>query len=310
MTMEIGFSLPQIGPQATTENLIRVAHRAEELGYDSIWVLERLLWPISPKAPYLPSPDGSLPVVYQNVFDPIETLTYVSAHTKKIKLGTSVIILPIHNPVILARRLATLDVLSNGRLIVGVGLGWSPDEFEAAGVNFERRGERGDEFLQLLKEIWTKDLVEFQGEFYRVAKSIIGPKPVQKPHPPIYIGGFTKKAFERAIRYANGFHPAGIKNFHELESIIKSIKDMAKRAGRNSEEIGILIREVPAILDKKDKAERKPFVGTINEIGEDIRRYIEIGVTHLFFDLNFSLKDGDVTPMISAMEKLIQAAKK
>lgn len=307
--MEIGFSLPQIGQQATKENLIQVALRAEELGYDSLWVLERLLWPISPKAPYLPSPDGSLPLQYQNVLDPIETLTFVSAITKKIKLGTSVIVLPWHNPVILARRLATLDVLSNGRLILGVGLGWSPDEFEAAGVNFDRRGDRGDEFLQLLKEIWTKETAEFQGEFYRVAKSIIGPKPLQKPHPPIYIGGFTKKAFERAIRYANGFHPAGIKGFDDLESIIKSIKDMANKARRNPDEIGILIREVPTILDRSDATKRKPFIGTVDEIGEDVRRYSEIGVTHLFFDLNFSLPDGDVSLMLSAMEKLIQAAK-
>jgi len=307
--MEIGFSLPQIGPQATPENLIRAAQRAEELGYDSLWVLERLLWPISPKAPYLPSPDGSLPLQYQNVLDPVETLTFVSAITKKIKLGTSVIVLPCHNPVILARRLATLDVLSNGRLILGVGLGWSPDEFEAAGVNFERRGERGNEFLKLLKKIWTEDDVEFRGDFYRVAKSKIGPKPLQKPHPPIYIGGFTKKAFERAIRYANGFHPAGIKSFDDLESIIKSIKDMANKARRNPDEMGILIREVPTILDKSDTHKRKPFIGTVDEIGEDIRRYSEIGVTHLLFDLNFSLPDRDIFPMIIAMEKLIQAAK-
>lgn len=286
-----------------------MAQRAEELGYDSLWVLERLLWPISPKAPYLPSPDGSLPLQYQNVLDPIETLTFVSAITKKIKLGTSVIILPIHHPVILAKRLATLDVLSNGRLILGVGLGWSPDEFEAAGVNFERRGERGDDFLKLLKKIWTEDDVEFRGDFYRVAKSKIGPKPLQKPHPPIYIGGFTKKAFERAIRYANGFHPAGIKRFDDLESIIKSIKDMANKARRNPDEMGILIREVPTILDKSDTGKRKPFIGTIDEIAEDIRRYSEIGVTDLFFDLNFSLKDGDVSLMLSTMEKLIQMAR-
>lgn len=121
--MKIGMSLPQLGPQASAENLIAVARRAEELGYDSLWVLERLLWPLNPQEPYPASPDGSLPATYQNVFDPIETLTFVAAHTSTIELGTSVLVLGYHTPIQLARRLATLDVLSKGRALVGVGCG-------------------------------------------------------------------------------------------------------------------------------------------------------------------------------------------
>ncbi len=307
--MQTGFCLPQIGPQAASENLIRVAQRAEELGYDSLWVLERLLWPIAPKAPYPASPDGSLPTLYQNVFDPIETLTFVSAITKKIRLGTSVIIMPCHNPMILARRLATLDVLSKGRLILGVGLGWSPDEFEAAGVPFERRGARGDEFLRLLIEIWTNDTVEFQGEFYHVPRSKIGPKPLQKPHPPIYVAGFTPKGLERVIKYANGWNP-GAFGFDYLIASIKSLNDIAKRVGRNPSEIEVVLRVVPMILENKGAAEREFFVGTLDEIRADIERCKDIGVVHIFFDLNFSLSDGDVLPMLGAMERLIKVAKK
>ncbi len=131
--VKIGCSLPQLGLQANRENLVRVALRAEELGYDSVWVLERLLWPIEPRDPYPVTPDGKLPETYRVVLDPLETLTFVAALTSKVKLGTSVLVLPYHTPVDLARRIATLDVLSSGRAEVGVGIGWSRDEFEAAG---------------------------------------------------------------------------------------------------------------------------------------------------------------------------------
>src|SRR5262249_26329487 len=162
----LGFSLPQLGPQAGADNLVRVATEAENLGYDSVWVLERLLWPLSPKEPYPPSPDGSLPEAYQNVLDPIETLTFIAARTGKIGLGTSVMVLPFHSPIILARRIATLDVLSGGRALIGVGVGWSTDEFEAAGVPFERRGARSDEILQAMIDIWTREPVSFNGKLF------------------------------------------------------------------------------------------------------------------------------------------------
>ena len=181
--MKIGISLPQIGPQASPENLVSVARRAEELGYDSVWVLERLLWPVNPQEPYPASPDGHLPETYQIVFDPLETLAFVAAHTTRVQLGTSVIVLPYHTPIHLARRISTIDALSGGRVAVGVGAGWSRDEFEAAGTPFERRGARSDEFLEAMIALWTKDPVGFDGKFYHIPESKIGPKPVQKPHP-------------------------------------------------------------------------------------------------------------------------------
>src|ERR1041384_1959917 len=122
--MKVGTSLPQIGSHASAENLVAVSRRAEELGYDSVWVLERLLWPLNPQESYPAAPDGVLPAAYQNVFDPIEALTFVAAHTSKVQLGTSVLVLPFHTPIELARRIATLDQLSGGRAMVGVGVGW------------------------------------------------------------------------------------------------------------------------------------------------------------------------------------------
>jgi probable F420-dependent oxidoreductase len=223
-----------LGPTASPESLIKVARRAEELGYDSVWVLERLLWPLAPKEPYPAAPDGHLPKTYQTVFDPIETLTWVAAHTTKVQLGTSVLVLPYHSPIQLARRIATLDVLSSGRVLLGVGAGWSRDEFEAAGTPFERRGARCDEFLRAMIELWTKDPVKFDGEFYHIPESKVGPKPVQRPHPPIYVAGFGQYTFDRAAKFGNGWNPAGISSFEALEGMINQFRQTTELAGRGS----------------------------------------------------------------------------
>src|SRR5918912_4563970 len=193
--MKIGITLPQFGPVATKENILKIALGAEKEGFDSIWVGERLLWPLKPQTPYPGTPDGSLPTFQQNVLDPLETLTYVAANTEKIALGTCVIDMLFHNPVILARRFATLDVLSQGRVICGLGIGWSKDEYQACNIPFKYRGNRAVEFVEVLKRIWSDDTVEFKGEFYNIPASKIGPKPIQKPYPLIYFGGWSSKTF-------------------------------------------------------------------------------------------------------------------
>lgn len=176
--MKIGFALPNIGPIGTAQAVSQVAQRAEALGYHSLWTVERLLYPVKPQSPYTATRDGSLPEPYKHVLDPVETLTFAAAYTKTITLGTSVLDIPYYNPVTLARRLTTLDFLSNGRLRLGLGLGWSKDEMEATGADMKKRGAMADEFLQVLKAIWTTNPVEFHGQFYHLPKSYIGPKPV------------------------------------------------------------------------------------------------------------------------------------
>lgn len=305
--MKVGISLPQLGPQASAENLIRVARRAEDLGYDSAWVLERILWPINPKEPYPASPDGSLPEAYQLVFDPLETLTFVAAHTSKIRLGTSVLVLPYHTPIQLARRIATLDVLSGGRVDVGVGAGWSRDEFEAAGTPFERRGARSDEFLQAMIEIWTKDPVSFNGEFYHIPESRIGPKPLQKPHPPIYVGGFGPYAFERAAKYGDGWNPAGVPSWEWLEGMIKQLHETARRTGGRT--MAVILRSFTVVFPQPGK--RAPMMGTLDEVKEDIDRLRDIGVTEVVhsppsigFGASSSMDEG-----VELMERLIEISK-
>jgi probable F420-dependent oxidoreductase len=203
--LKIGITLPQAGQQATRGNVIQMANLAEKEGFDSLWAFERLLWPINPQTPYPATPDGSLPIQYQIMLDPLEILSYVAANTNKIALGTSVIDMLFHNPVVLARRFATLDVLSEGRAIAGFGIGWSKDEYQASNIPFKDRGKRADEFIQALKRIWTDDVVEFKGKFYNIPASKIGPEPTQKPHIPIYFGGYSQGTFARIANYANGW---------------------------------------------------------------------------------------------------------
>src|SRR5438046_9565957 len=161
--MRGGCALGKIGPIGTAENLIKLGQRAAARGYDTLWSVERLLWPVNPQAAYPVTSDGMLPEEYKHVLDPLETMTFVAAHTKRIAVGSSVLDMPYYNPVTLARRLTTLDVLSGGRLRVGLGLGWSKDECEAAGAEFKERGARADEVCQGLTSISTSDTCECQG---------------------------------------------------------------------------------------------------------------------------------------------------
>ena len=198
MTLKIGFSLPHMGSIASAENIAFAARYAESEGFDSLWVIDRILWPAEPQTPYPPSPDGSWPEIYQTVIDPISTLTYVAGLTQKIKLATGIVDMLYQNPLLLANRFAALDNLSKGRLLLGLGIGHSKDEYDAVGVSFEKRGERADEFLQVLNKIWYKDTVEHKGKYYTIPKSIIGPKPFQEKIP-LYLAGFSPKSDRKSV---------------------------------------------------------------------------------------------------------------
>jgi len=283
----VGITLPQAGQQATRENVIQTAQQAEKEGFDSLWVFERLLWPINPQTPYPGTPDGSLPIESQNVFDPLETLSYVAANTNKITLGTSVIDMLFHNPVILARRFATLDVLSEGRTICGLGIGWSKDEYQVSNIPFKERGKRADEFIQALKRIWTDDVVEFKGKFYNIPASKIGHKPVQRPGIPIYLGGFSPNTFSRIIKYdLNGWLGVVAGPLEYIEKSIKSIKGQASQVNKNPDNFQIIVAGYPNVIDgqsSKNAEKRFPFSGSIDEIGTDIQRIKQMGIDHIIF---------------------------
>lgn len=303
--MKVGMFLPQVGEYATKENILYVAKEAEKEGIDSVWVLDRLLWPLNPQTPYGGRPDGILPVEFQNVFDPLTILTYVAGVTKRILLGTSIIDMLFESPVLLAKRFATLDILSDGRTIAGLGIGWSKDEYEVSGVPYKDKGTRADEFIQALKKIWTDEIVEFKGEFYNIPASKIGPKPLQNPHPPILLGGFSPKTFSRIVNYANGWiGVAGFGPLEQLEQVINGLKENARKLDKDPSKIDIYIGSYPNVLESpvaSDKI-RSPMTGTIEQIGSDIEQIKAMGTNHIFF--------GYMSPFIlKDMKKIIQVTK-
>ena len=301
--MRIGFNLPQIGPAASPEAMVQVAQRAEELGYDSLWVTERLLFPIEPQTPYVATPDGSLPEVFKNSFDPLASLTYVAAKTSRIALGTSVIDMPYYNPVMLARRLATLDVLSGGRLRVGLGQGWSKDEHDAVGVSMKNRAKRADEFIAVLKAVWTTDPVEFHGEFFEIPKSIIQPKPVQKPHPPIYLAAYSRGALKRVATMADGWLPAGVP-VEGMKQMFEGITSMAQQAGRDPSELQIIVRANLKLTDQPLGDDRFIFTGSSDQVRADIAAVREMGAAETHFDPSFSPEGESLEGFLSQMEKV------
>jgi probable F420-dependent oxidoreductase len=303
--MKVGMFLPQVGEYATKENILYVAREAEKEGIDSVWVLDRLLWPLNPQTPYAASPDGILPVEFQNVFDPLTILTYVAGVTKRILLGTSIIDMLFESPVLLAKRFATLDILSDGRTIAGLGIGWSKDEYEVSGVPYKDKGTRADEFIQSLKKIWSDEIVEFKGQFYNIPASKIGPKPLQKPHPPILLGGFSPKTFSRIVNYANGWiGVAGFGPLEQLGQVINSLKENARKLDKDPSKIDIYIGSYPNVLESpvaSDKT-RSPMTGTIEQIGSDIEQIKAMGTNHIFF--------GYMSPSIRMdIEKNVQVTK-
>lgn len=312
LVMKIGLFLPQVGEYATKENILYIANEAEKEGINSVWVLDRLLWPLNPQTPYKATPDGALPVDFQSVLDPLTTLTYVAGVTKRILLGTSIIDMFFQNPVILAKRFATLDILSDGRTISGLGIGWSKDEYEVSGVPYKDKGSRADEFLQVLRKIWTDDVVEFKGQFYNIPASKIGPKPLQKPHPPILLGGFSPKTFSRIVNYANGWiGVAGFGPLKQLEQVINGLRESARKVDKDPSNIGIYLGSYPNVLESPvpSNEERSPMTGTIDQIGSDIEQIKAMGTNHIFFGYMSSSIRKDMKKMVEVTKQLARFAK-
>jgi probable F420-dependent oxidoreductase len=300
--MKLGFGLPVAGDAATPAAIAEVARRAEALGYASLWTFQRLLYPEAPRNEYYGAP-GAWPAAFRSVLDPVVALTWAAAHTRSVRLGVSVLIMPFYQPVVLAKQLASLDVVSGGRLDVGVGTGWSLDEFEAAGVPPDRRGARADEFLRVLAAVWGDDPVEFAGEFYRVPRSSVRPKPVQRPRPPLLVGGYAPGVVRRAATLGDGYTGGNIP-LADLASLVARVRGAARDAGREPAAFPIVCRGVYRLTAEPLGAGRRTLHGSADEIRDDVRRYAEAGVSELFLDPNFH--PGGVTPatLSSHMETL------
>ena len=273
--MEISIALPHTGRYASSEEIAYAAEEAEQLGYATVWVLERLLRPVG----------GSMPDSYANVYDPMETLAYVAAKTERVRLGTSIIDALFHVPAILARRFATLDQLSGGRVIAGLGQGYAPEEFAAANVPMSRRGRGFEEFIRAMQAAWGPDPVSFSGRFYNIPDSEINPKPLQDGGPPIIIAAMKEAAVERAGRLGFGLNPLA-PSWEALEATLNSFRNAAQEAGHASQERPIIVRANTAVGEEYAPKGEPPLSGSHEKVVEDLTRMRELGVDEVFFDMN------------------------
>lgn len=242
--MKVGVPLFMLRP----EQLVPVARRAEELGFESVWVAEHLVFParIESQYPYAAAPpiNPATPLL-----DPLIVLAQVAAVTSRIRIGTNIYLLPLRHPLATARMGVTLDVLSGGRFSFGVGAGWLAEEFAAAGVDFARRGALTRECVRALRALWTEDEVEFRGRTYAFGPVRFEPKPVQKPHPPILIGGESDAALKRAAELGDGWY--GVKHTPEsVAAVIAKLNAMRATAGRADHPFEITISPNAADLDR------------------------------------------------------------
>ncbi|HEY6710551.1 MAG TPA: LLM class F420-dependent oxidoreductase [Actinomycetota bacterium] len=282
--MELGFGVPVAGAWATPANQVRVARRAEELGYRSLWTFQRLV------VPEVPDERSGAPF-YQQVQDAVVPLAFLAGQTSRIRLGTAVLIVPFFSPTLLAKQLATLDIVSGGRLDVGLGIGWSTTEYAAVGAPFERRGARAEEFVAALRALWTDEVASYQGEFYRLPPARMAPKPVQRPHPPLLLGGTAKPALRRAGRLADGWVSGSTADLTRIGESIEVVRDAARGAGRDPDRLRFVCRGAVKVRIE-GQPDRAPLSGSFAEIRGDLDTLAAQGVTEVFVDLNFDPEIG------------------
>lgn len=268
--------------------LIDYGVRMEQLGFDSLWVWDHILLGVDPSFP---------------VMDSLTLLTTIAARTTTIKLGTGVLVLPLRNPVVLAKQLSSMDVCSNGRLILGMSSGWYKREFDAVGVPFEKRGKIMDENLEILVRFWTENMVKGEYSYHKISAGVMNPKPVQKPRPPILIGGYVDRVLKRAAVSGDGW----LTYFYRPESFAKSwakIRDFAKQGGKdpnellNAAQLPICIGESRAAVEGdmmewlgkewdyaswSESTKDSAILGTVDECVEQLRAHLAAGVQKLIF---------------------------
>jgi probable F420-dependent oxidoreductase len=291
--MHYGFYLPTRGQTTTPDDIDTLVQHGEAHGFHSVMIADHIVFPTDIHSRYPYTVSGAFPG-HGDAMEQLTLMAFVAAKTTTLRLVTSVMILPYRNPVLTAKMLATIDVLSRGRVTVGVGVGWLREEFEALDASdFTRRGAVSNEYIQIFKTLWTQDPATFHGAFYQFQSLHCLPHPVQKPHPPLWIGGHSPAALRRAARYGDGWHPVGANPAvplrpHELEVALGDLKRLTEAAGRDPEGLTISYKaplyDTSLTAERQAGLERRPFSGTTEQIVADIATYGRLGVSELIFD--------------------------
>jgi probable F420-dependent oxidoreductase len=288
--MKFGFTLPVRGELANFEGIAGMARHGESLGFTSATVADHIVIPTRVDSAYPYDASGRHPS-HGDAMEALSLIAFVAGQTSKLRLITSVLILPYRNPVLTAKMVSTIDVLSKGRITLGIGVGWMEEEFEALHApDFARRGAVTDEWVTIFKKLWSPGPVEHEGAFYSFGPVRCEPLPVQKPHPPIWIGGHSKPALRRTARYADAWHPLGTVETAQLRppefaAMRDDLRRMADGFGRDFNDIALAfvarLRETKVAIPDND---RMPFSGSAAQLVEDVEAYRALGVTHLSFD--------------------------
>lgn len=263
--------------------MIRFARAAEDLGYDSVWGSDHVVFPASFESKYPYSETGAFPLPGTVPWvEEVTALAFVAGATSRVRLGTSILVLPYRNPVMNAKTLAAVDVLSSGRLICGVGAGWMREEAEAMGMPFDDRGVRTDEHIEILKALWTQDEATYKGKYYNVPPVRSAPRPLQKPHPPIWVGGHEPAALRRAARYGDGWHAYRLRA-DEVAEKSAYIRKKAREYGRDANSIITSVR-APLILSDSSLDVDRAFSGTNDDLKQQMQAYVDVGVEYVVFE--------------------------
>lgn len=296
--MEYGFNIPNGGPLANNADIMAIAQKGEACGYHILAIPDHIIIPRTIGANYPYSPDGTLnfsTLGGGECLEPLALMASVAAQTKKARLLTSVMVVPYREPMLTAKLVSTIDHLSGGRTILGCGTGWMPEEFVAVGAPpFEERGRVTDEYIDIYRELWTKDAPAFSGKYRQFKDLYFAPKPAQRPHPPIWIGGESPPAMRRAVRRGDAWYPIGCNPRHPLDTIARfkvaldTLKKMAEEEKRDFKSLGLAYWSVwTAAAGKPAKASdgnRMMLTGSAEDIASDISELKSLGVRHVLFN--------------------------
>ncbi len=284
--MKLGICLPHYGRPIEVGRLLQVVRRAEERGLDSVWVTDHVIVPRDAQ------------VIYRDhMLDPLAVLPWLAGVTERIALGTSVVILPYRSPIPVAKLLASVDVLSGGRLIVGAAIGWLEGEFDALGVPFRERASRSDEALELFRTLWTRAEPQIQTRRHRLESVVVSPLPLQKPRPPLWIGGSSEGAFRRVARFGDGWH-ATAATHEAFRQGQEAIRRFWQEAGREGEPVWSL--RIPVLLDGVHRPAvdmglmrgRHALAGPVARVTDELRGFQALGVSHVALEVSYSTYPG------------------
>lgn len=279
--MRIGLALPNYGPGAGVKAISEVSRSAEDMGFDSLWTGDRLLAPLAPQDPY--PGGGVMPAAYRLHMDPLVSLAFAAAHTSRVRLGTSTLNALWQPPLMLARALTSLEVLSDGRLDIGIGLGWLRDEYQAVNVPWQSRGARLEETLDLLETYWTAEVMTHEGPLFDVPPATVELRPVQRPRPPVLLAAFSAAGLSRIARRADGWLPVAMP-LDALMNLWVLVVREAQDAGRDPAALRMALRVNLQLTEESATPDEVPYHGTLQQYIDYARSAAEAGVHELFLD--------------------------